>query len=71
MPCKEWNLGETQFAYILIFIILFYFILTWRSNYLILFLTLFIDFMILFIFLSYHIRRDDACGFYTGHGAYG
>ena len=50
MLCKEWNLGETQFAYILIFIILFYFILTWRSNYLILLLTLFIDFRILFIF---------------------
>ena len=30
--------------------LLFYFILTWRSNYLILFLTLFIDFRILFIF---------------------
>lgn len=32
--------------------LLFYFILTWRSNYLILFLTLFIDFRILYSFFE-------------------
>ena len=47
MLYKEWNLGETRFAYKNS---LFYFIIAWRSNYLILFLTLFIDFRILFIF---------------------
>ena len=50
--CKEWNLGETRFCLHthIYYFILFYFILNWRSNYLILFLTLFIDFRILFIF---------------------